>query len=65
MKKLTPVKAIRTKCLDCSGGSAKEVRECHISDCELWLYRMGRRPREEDLVRNREVAKGLLDLKAS
>ncbi len=42
--KLTPLKAIRKKCLDCSGGSRAEVRECTIPDCSLYLYRLGKNP---------------------
>lgn len=34
-------KAIRLKCLDCSGFSEKEVKECPVSDCELYSFRMG------------------------
>ena len=41
---LTPLRAVRMKCLDCSGGSAVEVRECHITACALHGYRMGKRP---------------------
>lgn len=41
MAKLTPLKAIRVKCLDCSCGSAHEVRECPIEKCPLSIYRMG------------------------
>jgi hypothetical protein len=41
---LSPLKAIRRKCLECSGGSFSEVRICAISDCPLWPYRIGRRP---------------------
>jgi hypothetical protein len=41
MKALTPLKAIRAKCLDCSAGSAHEVRRCHITDCPLYPYRFG------------------------
>ena len=43
-KPLRPLKAIRLKCLDCSGESAPEVRECLITYCPLWPYRLGRRP---------------------
>lgn len=46
-KKLTPLKAIRAKCIDCSGGVPKEVRECPIKDCPIYPYRMGRRPKDE------------------
>lgn len=48
MAKLTPVKAIRTKCLECCAGQAKEVRECSIASCALYGYRMGHRPKEEE-----------------
>ena len=40
----TPVKAIRKKCIDCSGGSLKEVRLCQVTECELYPFRMGRNP---------------------
>lgn len=41
---LTPVKAIRAKCLDCCGGQPKEVRLCTAKGCSLYGYRMGHRP---------------------
>ncbi|MEW6195601.1 MAG: hypothetical protein AB1521_10650 [Bacteroidota bacterium] len=43
-KRLSPVKAIKAKCLDCSGGSKKEVRECIIQDCPLYTFRLGKNP---------------------
>lgn len=42
--KVTPMKAIRHKCLDCSAGSPREVRECSVMDCPLYPYRYGKRP---------------------
>jgi hypothetical protein len=42
--RLTPIKAIREKCLECSGGSRQEVRYCPITRCALWPYRLGKRP---------------------
>jgi len=54
MMKLTPVKAIRQKCLECSGGQAKEVRLCQVKNCALYGYRFGHRPKaEEDTTDNR------------
>ena len=50
MKRLTPVKAIRAKCLDCSNGQQKEVRECSIKKCPLYPYRMGKRPKAEENI---------------
>lgn len=43
--KLTIGKAVKLKCIDCCGGETKGdycPRECHISDCPLFPYRMGK-----------------------
>lgn len=32
--------AVRERCLDCSGFSAKEVRECPLADCPLYPFRL-------------------------
>lgn len=45
MDKLTPIKAIRSKCLDCSGGQPLEVRLCTVEGCAIWPYRRGKRPK--------------------
>lgn len=45
MKIPTPLRAIRLKCLDCSCGSAQEVRECPITWCPLYYYRSGHNPK--------------------
>jgi hypothetical protein len=42
--KMTPMKAIRLKCLDCSGGSSPEVDLCPIKECSLYIYRHGNNP---------------------
>lgn len=31
--------AIQRHCLECSGGSRKEVDRCKVSCCALWKYR--------------------------
>ena len=41
---ISPLQAIRRKCLDCCEGSAAEVRLCATTGCPLWLWRLGRRP---------------------
>ena len=43
-KILTPIKAIRAKCIDCMCGLTHEVKLCPITDCSLWPYRMGHNP---------------------
>lgn len=40
----SPIKAIRAKCLDCSGGVPSEVRKCVVVRCPLWPFRMGVSP---------------------
>ena len=41
-KTLTPVKAIRAKCIECSGGNRSEADRCQIKDCPLYAYRHGK-----------------------
>lgn len=39
-----PVKAIRLKCIDCSGGHIREVERCPVKDCALYPFRHGKNP---------------------
>lgn len=39
-----PLKAIRAKCLECCGGSPKEVRLCSDVSCALHPFRSGQKP---------------------
>lgn len=41
---MTPIKAIRAKCLDCCCNMANEVKLCPITECSLYPYRMGKNP---------------------
>lgn len=43
-KKLTPMKAIRAKCIDCCCGQINEIRLCPITECPLHFYRFGKDP---------------------
>lgn len=43
-KRLTPMKAIRAKCLECSCGSSNEVRLCEVTTCPLYDFRFGKKP---------------------
>lgn len=38
------LKAIRRKCLDCSGGSHTEVADCLVHQCPLFPFRLGKNP---------------------
>lgn len=49
-KRISPLKAIRLKCLDCCYGSSNEVKLCTAAACALYPFREGvnpnRKPRE-------------------
>lgn len=52
-KKITPLKAIREKCLDCCCGQTKEVKNCLIPDCSLFPFRFGKNPyQKKNLTEN-------------
>jgi hypothetical protein len=40
---MTPVQAIRKRCIDCKPDGLKEVRNCQDDECYLYPYRMGKR----------------------
>ena len=50
MAKITPMKSIRLKCLECCCESRLEVRECLVKTCPLHRYRMGHRPKDEQFT---------------
>lgn len=41
---MTPLKAIRAKCIECCCGNMAEVKRCPIKDCALYEFRMGHNP---------------------
>ena len=41
---MSPLQAIRGRCLDCCAGSPAEVRRCVAADCVSWPFRMGVNP---------------------
>lgn len=43
-KRISPLKAIRLKCLECSCGSSNEVKLCPVTKCALYPFREGRDP---------------------
>jgi|HubBroStandDraft_3_1064219.scaffolds.fasta_scaffold46684_2 hypothetical protein len=38
------LRAVRRKCLDCSGGCAAEADDCLVRTCALFPFRMGKNP---------------------
>jgi hypothetical protein len=41
---LSPLQAVRHKCLDCCCESSQEVELCPVEGCLLWPFRFGRYP---------------------
>ena len=43
-KRISPLKAIRLKCLDCCCGSVHEIKLCTAEQCPLYPFRLGKNP---------------------
>ena len=43
-RRMSPLHALRLRCIDCSGDSATEVRMCTAVRCPAWPFRMGTNP---------------------
>ena len=52
---LTPLRAIRNKCLWCCNGSAHEVALCPAKACPSWSFRFGHKPTEEVIAEQRDT----------
>ena len=46
---MTPLRAIREKCLDCCCGSALEVKLCPVKDCAIYPFRDGHNPNRKGI----------------
>jgi len=55
-KELTPVKAIRHKCMECSNWQYIEVKTCQMDDCPLFPYRLGKNPSIKMTEKQKEIA---------
>ena len=53
--RVSPLRALRLKCLDCCNGSAREVRLCTAVDCPSWPFRMGKNPWRRPLTGEERV----------
>ena len=41
---MSPLKALRLRCIDCCAGSSLEVRLCTAVSCPAWPFRLGNSP---------------------
>ncbi len=46
---LPPVKAIKKFCYYCVGENAKERKNCNITDCSLYPFRLGKNPKRKGI----------------
>ena len=53
------LKVVRAKCLDCASGLPGQVRNCAVTTCPLWPYRMGKNPFRVGRPLDTETAKRL------
>lgn len=60
MESLTPMKAIRAKCLDCSSGSSNEVKLCPIKNCPLYIFRFGKNPKRAGIGGKKSILSTIL-----
>ena len=44
LRRMSPLKAIRKRCLECTCGSAREVALCPSRSCPNWPFRFGSDP---------------------
>jgi hypothetical protein len=51
---MSPLKALRLRCIDCYGGSLKSVRGCTSTDCPSWPFRLGHSPWRKELSPERK-----------
>lgn len=61
---ITPIKAIRAKCLECTEGQTVYIRLCSAVGCPLWDCRMGSKPTSSPLY-DKELFREHADLRAS
>ena len=62
---ISPLRALRLRCIDCSGNSANEVRLCTAVQCPAWPFRMGKNPwRSPVSEARRNQARTLADRRA-
>lgn len=54
----TPLKSIRAKCVECSGGQPSETRDCAVTDCPLFPYRLGKNPNRQGVGKGKAGLNG-------
>ena len=53
-KRMSPLAALRARCVDCCVGSVSKVRKCVAVNCPAWPFRIGKNPWLEKRVLTEE-----------
>jgi|AMWB02.1.fsa_nt_gi hypothetical protein len=53
-KELTPIKAIRAKCMQCANYNPNEITKCPCPDCALFNFRFGKNPDRKPMSEERK-----------
>jgi hypothetical protein len=53
---MSPLRALRARCLDCCAGQANEVAACPVVECPSWPFRMGTNPWRKPASEARRVS---------
>jgi hypothetical protein len=53
---MSPLQALRLRCLDCCAGSAHEVKLCTAVKCPAWPFRLGTSPWRAPMSEERKAA---------
>ena len=59
---LTPIQAIRKKCLQCSNGQYNEIRGCLIETCPLYSFRVGEKQNKKNESTEEQIALDLFKI---
>ena len=60
--KLTPIKAIKRYCkIKCCNEDMLSWKECSVTDCPLYAYRLGKRPKNDELAHSSKAKQGILE----
>ena len=54
---ISPMQAIRAKCLDCCAWSSDEVRKCVALACPSWPFRTGKNPWRQEMSEEQREAR--------
>jgi hypothetical protein len=54
---ISPMQAIRAKCLDCCAWSSDEVRKCVALACPSWPFRTGKNPWRQEMSEEQRKAR--------